>query len=403
MIGISKLYCGTVEASDPLRYGRQSARLPSHLLQFSSDKKPVVVWNCTKQCNLFCAHCYATATCKPAPDELTGEEARAMIDDLARFGSPVLLFSGGEPLMRPDLLELIAHAKAGGMRAVVSTNGTLITRQHAERFAEAGLSYVGVSLDGLQEVHDQFRGVEGAFRQALEGIRNCRAAGVKVGLRLTLNRRNVAELTGIFDLIEREEIPRVCFYHLVYTGRGDRLRADALTNEQTREAVGLIVDRTAALHRAGRKVEVLTVDNHADGPYVYLRLLREDPGRAAECLQLLEMNAGNSTGVGIGCVSWNGDVLPDQFWRQHVLGNVRERPFSEIWTDGDHPLLSKLRDRKSILKCRCMGCRWLAVCNGNFRARAEAVSGDMWGDDPACYLTDEEIAPEPAPEAPATP
>ena len=403
MIGISKLYCGTVEASDPLRYGRQSARLPSHLLQFSSDKKPVVVWNCTKQCNLFCAHCYATATCKPAPDELTGEEARAMIDDLARFGSPVLLFSGGEPLMRPDLLELIAHAKAGGMRAVVSTNGTLITRQHAERFAEAGLSYVGVSLDGLQEVHDQFRGVEGAFQQALEGIRNCRAAGVKVGLRLTLNRRNVAELTGIFDLIEREEIPRVCFYHLVYTGRGDRLRADALTNEQTREAVDLIVDRTAALHRAGRKVEVLTVDNHADGPYVYLRLLREDPGRAAECLQLLEMNAGNSTGVGIGCVSWNGDVLPDQFWRQHVLGNVRERPFSEIWTDGDHPLLSKLRDRKSILTCRCMGCRWLAVCNGNFRARAEAVSGDLWGDDPACYLTDEEIAPEPAPEAPATP
>ena len=403
MIGISKLYCGTVEASDPLRYGRQSARLPSHLLQFSSDKKPVVVWNCTKQCNLFCAHCYATATCKPAPDELTGEEARAMIDDLARFGSPVLLFSGGEPLMRPDLLELIAHAKAGGMRAVVSTNGTLITRQHAERFAEAGLSYVGVSLDGLQEVHDQFRGVEGAFQQALEGIRNCRAAGVKVGLRLTLNRRNVAELTGIFDLIEREEIPRVCFYHLVYTGRGDRLRADALTNEQTREAVGLIVDRTAALHRAGRKVEVLTVDNHADGPYVYLRLLREDPGRAAECLQLLEMNAGNSTGVGIGCVSWNGDVLPDQFWRQHVLGNVRERPFSEIWTDGDHPLLSKLRDRKSILTCRCMSCRWLAVCNGNFRARAEAVSGDLWGDDPACYLTDEEIAPEPAPEAPATP
>ena len=394
MIGISKLYCGTVEASDPLRYGRKSAQLPSHLLQFSADKKPVVVWNCTKQCNLDCAHCYAAATHRPAPDELTGDDARAMIDDLGRFGSPVLLFSGGEPTMRRDLLELIAHAKAAGMRAVVSTNGTLISRDLAERFADIGLSYVGVSLDGLREVHDRFRGAAGAFDRAMEGIRNCRAAGVKVGLRLTLNRRNVADLPGIFDLIEREDIPRVCFYHLVYTGRGDDLRDETLTNAQTRETVDLIMDRTAAMHAAGRKVEVLTVDNHADGPYVYLRLLREDPARAAECLELLRMNAGNSTGVGIGCVSWNGDVLPDQFWRHHVLGNVRETPFSAIWTDPDQPLLAKLRDRKSVLKCRCMRCKWLGVCNGNFRARAESVSGDPWGDDPACYLTDEEIAAE---------
>jgi len=392
MIGISKLYCGTVEASDPLRYGRQSARLPSHLLQFSADKKPVVVWNCTKQCNLFCAHCYAAATRRPDPDELTGDEAREMIDDLARFGSPVLLFSGGEPLMRRDLLDLIAHAKAAGMRAVVSTNGTLITREYADRFAEAGLSYAGVSLDGLEEVHDEFRGVKGCFAEALEGMRNCRAAGVKVGLRLTLNRRNVHELSGIFDLIEREEIPRVCFYHLVYAGRGDALRADALDHRQTRDAVDLMMDRTAAMHRAGREIEVLTVDNHADGPYVYLRLLREDPARAAECLELLRMNGGNSSGVGIGCVSWNGDVLPDQFWRQHVLGNVRERPFSAIWSDPEEPLLSRLRDRKAVLKCRCTRCRWLDVCNGNFRARAEAVSGDPWGDDPACYLSEEEIS-----------
>ncbi len=392
MIGISKLYCGTVEASDPLRYGRRSGRLPSHLLQFSKDKKPVVVWNCTRQCNLRCAHCYATATCGPAEDELSGDEARAMIDDLGRFGSPVLLFSGGEPIMRGDLLELVAHARAAGMRAVVSTNGTLISGETAERLAEAGLSYVGVSLDGLEDVHDAFRGVEGAFRDALAGIRNCMAAGVKVGLRLTLNRRNVDDLPGIFDLIERESIPRVCFYHLVYTGRGGKLRDDELSHERTRETLDLIMDRTAELHAAGRAVEVLTVDNHADGPYVYLRLLREDPERAASCLELLKMNAGNSTGVGIGCISWNGDVLPDQFWRHHVLGNVRERPFSEIWTDPEHPLLSKLRNRREHLQCRCLHCRWLDVCNGNFRARAEADTGNLWGDDPACYLTDEEIA-----------
>jgi 12,18-didecarboxysiroheme deacetylase len=397
MIGISKLYCGTVEASDPVRYGRRSDRLPSYLLQFSADKKPVVVWNATRRCNLTCVHCYASATPEAAPDELTTDEARRMIADLGRFGCPVLLVSGGEPLMRGDVLELIAAAKAAGLRAVLSTNGTLIRPDLAGRLARAGLSYVGVSLDGLREVHDRFRGVDGAFDEALAGIRACRADGVKVGLRLTLNRRNVDDLPGIFDLIEREQIPRVCFYHLVYTGRGGSLRDATLSHERTRRTLDLIMDRTAAMHADGRKVEVLTVDNHADGPYVYLRLLREDPARAAECLELLRMNGGNSSGVGIGCVSWNGDVLPDQFWRHHVLGNVRRRPFSEIWSDPAQPLLAKLRDRKAHLHCRCLRCRWLDVCNGNFRARAEADTGDLWGDDPACYLTDEEIAPDEEP------
>lgn len=396
MIGISKLYCRTVEASDVLRYGRRSADLPSHLLQFAADKKPVVVWNCTKRCNLRCVHCYSASTAEAADDELSGDEAREMIADLGRFGCPVLLFSGGEPLLRGDVLELIAAAKAAGLRAVLSTNGTAIERPLADELAGAGLSYVGVSLDGLATVHDAFRGVPGAFRRAMRGIRACLAAGVKVGLRMTLNRRNIAELGGVFDLLRREGIPRVCFYHLVYTGRGDGLRSDTLSHAQTRAALDLIMDRTADLHARGQKVEVLTVDNHADGPYVYLRLLREDAAAAAECLKLLEMNAGNSTALGIGCVSWNGDVLPDQFWRHHVLGNVRRRPFSEIWSDpsAGGGLLGMLRERRKHMTCRCMRCRWLGVCNGNFRARAEAVTGDMWGDDPACYLTDEEIATE---------
>ncbi|MFP4353518.1 MAG: radical SAM protein [Phycisphaerae bacterium] len=391
MIGISKLYCRTVEASDPLRYGRDSGKLPSHLLQFSADKRPVVVWNSTKACNLRCAHCYSASNCDPAPDELTGEQARAMIDDLACFGCPVLLISGGEPLMRPDLLEMIGHARQAGMRAVVSTNGTLITPVKADAFARAGLSYVGISLDGLREVNDEFRGVAGAFDRAMEGIDNCQSAGVKVGLRLTLNRRNVEDIDGMFDLLEEKNIPRICFYHLAYTGRGDQIRTDSLDAAQTREAIDRIIDRTVRLHRDRRQVEVLTVDNHADGPYLYLRLLEEDPARAANALQLLQMNGGNSTGVGIGCVSWNGNVHPDQFWRNKVLGNVLHRPFSEIWTDPDNELLAKLRDRHKHLECRCLDCRFLPMCNGNLRARAEAATGNLWGDDPACYLTDAEI------------
>lgn len=391
MIGISKLYCGAVEAADPLRYGRESAKLPSHLLQFSADKKPVVVWNCGRRCNLRCVHCYAHSRDVEYAGELTTEEGKALIDDLAQFGAPVILFSGGEPLMRPDLPELAQYAKDQGMRAVISTNGTLIDRDTAKILKKIGLSYVGVSLDGMRETNDRFRGVRGAFDAALEGIRNCRREGIKVGLRFTINKRNVSDVDAIFDLLAEEDIPRVCFYHLVYSGRGSKLMDEDLSHEETRRAVDLIMDRTRQLFDQGMPKEVLTVDNHADGPYVYLRLLKEDPVRAVEVLQLLGYNEGNSSGNGIGCVSWDGEVYADQFWRHYSFGNVRERPFSGIWTDVTEPLMARLKDKKPWVKGRCAKCRWLSICGGNFRVRAEAATGDLWAPDPACYLSDEEI------------
>jgi len=392
MIGISKLYCGTVEPGDVLRYGGESKRLPSHLLQFSTDKKPVVVWNCTRRCNLKCVHCYSQSENKAYEGELSTDEGLAMLEDLARFGVPVTLFSGGEPLVRPDLLALIERTVALGMRAVISTNGTLITEEKAARLRAFNLSYVGVSLDGLRDVNDRFRGVSGAFEKALAGIRNCRRAGIKVGLRFTITNRNAAEVDGIFDLIRQENIPRVCFYHLVYAGRGSRLMSEDLDHEATRRIVDRIIDRTAALHREGRKVEVLTVDNHADGPYLYQRMLREKDPRAADVLALLQMNRGNSSGAGIGCISWDGSVHADQFWRHVTFGNVRQRPFSEIWTDLSNPLMAKLKDKRPHVKGRCATCRFLDICGGNFRVRAEAATGDLWQPDPACYLSDEEIA-----------
>jgi len=392
MIGISKLYCGTVEPSDALRYGRHSSQLPSHLLQFSADKKPVVVWNITRRCNLRCVHCYAHAREEAGTDELTTEQGRILLDDLAAFGVPVVLFSGGEPLARRDLPELAAYAVGKGMRAVISTNGTLISAAVARTLKDIGLSYVGISLDGMQEVNDRFRAVPGAFRAALDGIRNCQAAGIKVGLRFTINRFNVQEIPGIFDLIEEMDIPRVCFYHLVYAGRGSELVKEDLNAEETRRTLDLIIDRTRRLHDHGRPKEVLTVDNHADGPYLYLRMLREDPERAKEVLELLQWNEGNNSGRGIGCVSWDGAVHADQFWRHYSFGNVKERPFSEIWMDTSNPFMRQLKEKKKHVKGRCADCRWLDICAGNFRVRAEAVSGDVWAPDPACYLTDEEIA-----------
>lgn len=391
MIGISKLYCGAAQASDVLRYNRKSKDLPSHLLQFAADKKPVVVWNFGRRCNLRCVHCYSQSLDKDYEGELTTEEGKHFLDDIAQFGSPVILFSGGEPFMREDLFELIAYAKSKGLRAVISTNGTLITKEKARLAKEIGLSYIGVSLDGLREVNDSFRGLEGAFDMALAGIRNAQEAGVKVGLRFTINKRNYKEIPAIFDLIEEENIPRCCFYHLVYSGRGSKLVEEDLNHQQTRETIDLIIDRTADLHRRGKEVEILTVDNHADGVYTYLRMLREGSERADDVMELLNMNSGNSSGIGIACVDNLGNVWPDQFWRTHTFGNVKERPFSEIWMDRSDELMNKLKEKKKHVKGRCHDCKYLEICGGNFRARAESVTGDTWAPDPACYLTDEEI------------
>ena len=392
MIGISKLYCGGVHASDALRYGRMSSKLPSHLLQFSEDKKPVIVWNMTRTCNLNCVHCYSQSKNLQYNNELTLAEGKAFIDDISAFGSPVMLFSGGEPLMHPHFLDLCFYAKSKGMRAVISTNGTLITKELAKELKKVGLSYVGISLDGLESVHDRFRGKKGAFREAIEGINYAKEAGIKVGLRFTINKRNAQEIPGIFKLLEEENIPRVCFYHLVYAGRGTKLMEEDLSHEETRQTVDAILELTKEVYSRDNQKEVLTVDNHADGPYIYLKLLKEEKEEeAANVMSLLKMNGGNSSGVGIGCVSWDGEVYADQFWRHYSFGNVKERKFSEIWTDASNPLMKQLKNKKEYVKGKCKDCKWLDICNGNFRVRSEAKEDDLWAPDPACYLTDEEI------------
>ncbi len=383
MISISKLYCDRSSWGDTLRYDTPFAQ-----------RKPIVVWNCTRRCNLKCVHCYSQSCNQDYEGELTGEEARAMIRDLAAFKAPVLLFSGGEPLIRPDMFELGAYARELGMRPVISTNGTLITKEVAAKIKEVGFSYVGISLDGVGETNDKFRGVKGAFDAAVRGFENCLSMGQKVGLRLTLTKGNVQDLPQIFDFIEEADVPRACFYHLVYTGRGAGIVDDDLSHEETRVAFDYILDRSMDLHRRGIEKDILMVDNHCDGVYLYLRLLNEDPERAKAVYDLLLKNGGNASGVAISCVDNLGNVHADQFWQSHTFGNVRERQFSEMWTDLSDPIMAGLKSRKSLLKGRCAqsNCKWVEVCNGNFRARAVAVYDDPWMQDPACYLTDEEIA-----------
>jgi radical SAM protein with 4Fe4S-binding SPASM domain len=379
LINITKTWCGLEGSSDHLRY-----RSDVH-------RRPVVVWNTTQQCNLNCVHCYARADSKTFSNELTTEEGKALIKDLAEYEVPVLLFSGGEPLMRRDLFELANLAKDLGLRIVLSTNGTLITREKAELLKKTGFSYVGISLDGLEETNDYFRAQKGAFNAAVKGIRNCLSNEVRTGLRYTLTKHNLADSYRIFDLIEREQIPRVCFYHLVYSGRAADLRLEDLTNEEARSFVDNMVKRVDEISQKNSDLEVLTVDNHCDAPYIYLKLLDEDPKKAEEAMRLFKLNGGNSSGSGIADIDFHGNVHPDQFWQHYSVGNIHERKFSEIWSNENEPLLKNLRNRKQLLKGRCAQCRFLGICNGNFRVRAEATYNDIWAPDPACYLTDQEI------------
>ncbi|MDR1486934.1 MAG: radical SAM protein, partial [Deltaproteobacteria bacterium] len=315
-------------------------KLPSHLLQFSEDKRPVVVWNMTKACNLSCVHCYASATPSRAPDELTHDEAVALVESLTDFGVPVILFSGGEPLTHPHIFELIGLAVKRGARTVLSTNGLLLDRDKALKLKDLGLSYVGISLDGLGDAHDRMRSRVGAFKGALQSIRIAGESGLKVGLRLTLTRSNKDDIEEIFNLMVSEGIPRICFYHLVDHGNNPALAGESLSFAETREIIDLIARKTRELHQQGLKPEVLTVDNQSDGPYLYLKLLQEGRIKEAEsALELLKLNGGSSSGHGIAAISWNGLVHPDQFWRTVVLGSIREQSFQRIWHNPENTLL----------------------------------------------------------------
>ena len=388
MISITKLLMDVPNFGDTLRYTPEAHEARNGV---SEGRGPVVVWNCTKTCNLNCVHCYARSEAIKYQNELTHEEGLSLIDQLADFKVPVILFSGGEPLLRPDFFELANYAASKGIRPTISTNGTRIDEDIAKRLKDMGVGYVGISLDGCEATHDKFRGKPGAFQMALRGIRNCVATGQKVGLRFTITRDNVQDLDSIFDLLERENIDRVCFYHLVYSGRGSAMVERDLNHEESRRAMDLIIERTLDFKARGINKEILTVDNHADAVYLYLKMKEKDPVLGERVLKLIQSNGGNRSGMAFGNIDSVGNVHPDQFTQYISLGNVRERPFGEIWTDLSNPIMAGLKDRKPLLKGRCPECAYLNLCNGNFRTRAEAVTGDFWAEDPACYLTDEEI------------
>jgi len=355
---------------------------------------PVVIWNLVRRCNLTCKHCYSISADIDFPGELTTAEVHAVMDDLKRFGVPVLILSGGEPLLRSDLPDIAQRAKRMGFYVGLSTNGTLIGRHNVDELASIGFDYLGVSLDGIEETHDRFRRKEGAFSAALEGVRLARAAGTKVGIRFTLTRDNAHDLPALLELMTRERIDKFYLSHLNYAGRGNNNRATDAIFETTRRAMDLVFDTAWNSVQSGKPMEFVTGNNDADGVYLLQWARQRFPQMETHLRTKLAQWGGNASGVNVANIDNVGDVHPDTMWWHYTLGNVRKRPFSEIWTDLSDPLLAGLKQRPRAVKGRCGACPYLDVCGGNTRVRAQQLTGDPWAEDPACYLTDEELGLE---------
>ncbi|MFQ6036682.1 MAG: radical SAM protein [Sedimentisphaerales bacterium] len=379
MINISKLYCGLSGESDHLRY--------------SADVTlgPVVVFNCTFRCNLRCLHCYSSSLANRGSDELTAIQAKQLLSQLVEVNCPVVLFSGGEPLLRDDLFELLADAKRLELRTVISSNGTLIDSAAAEQLADVGVSYVGVSIDGTEAFHDKFRQVAGCFKAAIKGIENCQKAGIKAGLRFTITRANAEQIPAVFDIAASNDVRRICFYHLIRSGRAKELAEQLLTAGQTRQVLDMIIQLTEEFVSKGLIDEVLTVDNHADGPYLLTKMKKQNNPRYEAAKKLLLANGGNKVGEKIACVGWDGNVYPDQFWRNYPLGNIKDKTFKQIWENSTEPVLNKLRRKSNFADPRCLQCKWFNLCKGNYRFLNSQADDEHWLNEPACYLTDEEI------------
>jgi len=390
MISISKLLCGGDAEGDGLRYDAAGESSKPQIREDKQDR-PVVVWNLTKQCNLHCSHCYAGAEEAAAPGELSTAEGKGLLEDLAAFDVPVVLFSGGEPLVRDDLGELVAYAADLGIRPVLSTNGTLLTEERVTALRDAGLAYAGVSVDGMPAHNDEMRGKEGAFEDALRGIRTCLDAGLKTGLRYTITSENAEDLEAVVDLLHEEGVDRFCFYHLDYGGRGAEIADVDLEPQEKREAVRTLCDLTREYHDRGDEIETLLVGNYADAAYLVEYARAELSDAAADRIyQYLERNGGDPTAERVADVDYQGNVHPTQFWQSYSLGNVRDRSFGDIWSDETNPLVPALREREQHLTGRCASCRYQTICRGGSRLRALAANDDPFAPDPQCYLTSAE-------------
>ncbi len=365
---------------------------PTPLKPARKPAAPVVIWNLIRRCNLTCKHCYTTSTDINFPNELTTPEIYTVMDDLKTFKVPVLILSGGEPLLHPNIFDISRRAKDMGFYVALSTNGTKISEANIDEIADINYQYIGVSLDGIKDTHDRFRRVKGSFDQALNGIRLCLEKDIKVGLRFTLTQDNAQDFPALLQLMDDHNIDKFYLSHLNYGGRGNKNRKDDAHFAMTRTAMDLLFEASYEWLKAGKDREFVTGNNDADAVYFLHWVARHFPDKTEHIKAKLEQWGGNASGVNVANIDNLGNVHPDTFWWHYELGNVKERPFSEIWMDTGDPLMAGLKQRPRPLEGRCARCRYQEICNGNTRVRAAQTTGNFWAEDPGCYLSDAEIA-----------
>ena len=353
----------------------------SHPHPSSSSSSPsvpplrLIAWEVTRACNLACKHCRAEAMPEPWPGELTTAEAKALIDTFPETGSPIIIFTGGEPLMRRDVFELVRHAGSKGLRCVMAPNGTLITPENAREMKESGIQRCSISIDAPDAAHhDAFRGVPGAFDQAMRGIGYLKDAGVEFQINTTVTRGNLGQFKDIFRLAEGLGAAAWHIFLLVPTGRGAQLGAQVITAGEYEEVLNWFYDfrKTTSMHLKA------TCAPH------YYRIMRqrakaEGVAVTPDTFGMDAMTRGCLGGTGFCFISAVGQVQPCGYLELDC-GNVKVTPFPEIWRTSK-PFL-RFRD-KSQYEGKCGVCEYHRVCGG-CRARAYTMSGNYMAPEPLC-------------------
>ncbi len=391
MIAFNQLLFKSGTVSRTIDESRFSYETNPELLRYTKKDLAVLFWNLTLQCNLKCMHCYANANTKRSPNELSTQRILSVTDDLASMGLPVVILSGGEPTLHPDIYEIASYMNEKNIRVTLSSNGTTINENVASKLAESGVKYVGISLDGFGSKNDEFRGVKGAFDMALQGLKYVKDAGMMNGIRFTVTKYNKDDITRVFNLAEELQVDRFCLYHLVPAGRGS-MNQD-ITNKERRETIDFLIDKTYEIHDNKINMEILSVDNPVDGIYLFLKLFKNNDPRSKEVYKLLRRRGGDNSGIKAGNIDPWGNVHPNQFWWDYSQGNVKEKNFSEIWNNEEGIIYDLRHRKKDLLKGKCAKCNFKDICGG-FRLRALRYNGDLWSEEPDCYLTDDEIKTE---------
>ncbi len=364
---------------------------PTPIKPIRKPAGPVVIWNLIRRCNLTCKHCYTTSADIDFPGELTTVEIYTVMEDLKNFKVPVLILSGGEPLLHPDIFAISQRAKSMGFYVALSSNGTLITKENIRQIAEINYQYIGVSLDGIGGTHDRFRQKKGSFADSLAGIRLLSDNKIKAGIRFTLTQDNVHDFPAMLKLMDDENIDKFYLSHLNYGGRGNKNRKDDAAFKMTRNVMDTLFEQCLQWEQKGAEREIVTGNNDADAVYFLHWVKKNYPEQAEHIKTKLEQWGGNASGVNVANIDNLGNVHPDTFWWHYGLGNVKDRLFSNIWQDTSDPLMAGLKLSPRPLEGRCGRCHYQKICNGNTRVRAQQIYNNPWAEDPGCYLEQSEI------------